>query len=125
MRNISFNEKIILFKRNEKKRITRNALRGAASPLSQEDARQLFEFVTDYYEKVSIFNDNIGSLFPLILDMVASGCSLRRIEKSLSLTPRFLWRWLECRERLAQAVREARRIRRGSVVLGDWDNEAP
>lgn len=124
MRKKSFQEKIQEQRRNEKKKIIRNALRGAAHPWTLEECRRLFSMCSSKQDKIYSFNRNIGGIFPLILDLVAHGWSLRRIERQMCLTPRMLWQWLEVREELAEMVRISRGLR-GRTGVGVDADEAP
>lgn len=108
-------EKIIETKKIEKKKQVRRALRGAGKPWTLHNCRENFEKRNNTREKIEVFNDNIGGIFPLILDLTSQGWSLPRIEKEMCLTNRMLWRWLETRPSLAKAVRAARGLNRSAV----------
>lgn len=121
MRKKSVFEKILHERDVTKRKQIRNALRGAAKPWTLEKASFTFSRIQCPKEKIRMFNLNVGSLFPLILDLIVHGRSFPQIEKSLSLTPRMLWRWLNIRPQLMEEVRKAKRLREGTRVLADWD----
>ena len=122
MRKKSHVEKIKAFHRNETKRITFNALRGRASPYSLEEAQEIFTPITERLEKISLFKEKIGKLFPLILDLVAHGAGIREVERQIGLHPRSLEEFLNRHPKLMMKVREARGLRGvvdGTGVDGD------
>lgn len=60
---------------------------------------------------MEILKENIGSIFPLVLNLVADGHSISKIEKLLGMKDRLLENLLMRYSRLGEAVNEARKIR--------------
>ncbi|MBA3754836.1 MAG: hypothetical protein H0X02_00775 [Nitrosomonas sp.] len=65
------------------------------------------------------FKENIGSIFPLILSMVADGHSILHIESFLGIKRRVLELFLQNNPRLNKAIKEARKIRLDKRALED------
>jgi hypothetical protein len=124
MYNFSFYKKILHNRKLKRRRIIRNAKRGAARPWSLGEFRNKYSKLTDKQERVDFFNDNISHIFPLILDLSAQGLKIATINKTLGLTHRMLWQWLNIRPELMELVLKARELG-ASRVLKDWDDLDP
>lgn len=98
-------------KKLKSQKIIRNALRGAATPITLEEIRALH---TDNVLELETFYDNIGAIFPFVLGKVSEGLSIRKIEALIGMKPRSLDELLLRYKRLSMEVRQARKIRTDS-----------
>lgn len=88
-------------------KIIKRALRGAANPITIEEIRILqVQGVLD----LEVFYENIGSIFPFILDKVSEGMSIRAIQRYIGMNDRSLQELLQRYPRLNEEVKKARRI---------------
>lgn len=64
--------------------------------------------------EIETFYDNVGSIFPLILEMIQSGLSISKIEKRLGFKDRSLENSLQTYTRLNDAINEVRKLKSDS-----------
>lgn len=98
----------ILVKKLERQKIKRNAVKGAAKPIDLEGIRDL---QTDGLLTFEAFVDNIGSIFPFILNQVSEGVGIREIERIMGMKARVLEQFLQRHKLLGNKVRKARAVK--------------
>ena len=104
----------IRIKKQKAKRIIENATRSAARPLSLTDIKAL---QTDNHLDIETFYENIGGIFPFILERVQEGMSISRIEKLIGLNDRVLENILQRYPRLNVVINEARSLKTDDSYL--------
>lgn len=103
-------------RKSKRKKLIRNALRGAAGPITLEDIR-IFQIEGSI--NLESLKENIGSIFPLVLNLVADGHSISSIEKMLGMKDRLLENLLMRYRPLGEAVIMARKVANDDSALRD------
>lgn len=97
-----------LLKKIKRKNLERSALRGASKPINMEGIREL---QTDGVLGIETFQDNIGAIFPFILNQISEGVTLKGLERLMGMNDRVLISFMERYPRLGNEIKKARRIR--------------
>jgi hypothetical protein len=98
----------ILVKKLKFKRIKRNATRGASNPIDLDGIKALQR---EGVLKLEDLYENIGSIFPFILNLVSEGESIRGIERIIGVRTRVLEQMLQRIPYLAKEVKKAKQVR--------------
>jgi hypothetical protein len=112
-------QNILRTKKLERDKFTKNCLRGAAKPMTIDDAKAIGPI------DMKIMKENAGSLFQLVLELVSKGHGLPEIEKLCNFKPRYLDNLMMNFPRLHARIKEARTIKTDEVRLSEMpkDNE--
>lgn len=101
--------------RRENALMHQRALSGARPYLVTEVWKLVIQSTKDIEREIS-------GLFPLVLNMVKTGHSVKRIEEILRISPRKLEKFLERNPKLNRYIREARQMRRDASIDPDVDD---
>jgi hypothetical protein len=103
-----------LIKKLKTRKIIRNATRAAAKPITLEEIKAIHVNGLLTFEA---FTENIGKIFPFIIECVSSGMKIRAIERYIGMKERMLEQYLQRHPRLMRDVQNARKIRLDDNVL--------
>jgi hypothetical protein len=95
----------LLTKKKRRENILRNARSGAGRPATIESIRAKHPM-----SKEQFYNE-IGSIFPLILEMTSMGYTIAEIEEALGFHDQFIKRVLNYLPKLRELVQEARKTK--------------
>lgn len=95
-------------------KINRRALRGAADPISFEGIQAL---QVDGLLSIEVFKENIGSIFPFILEKVSEGIKIQAIERMIGMNHRSLQQFIMRNSRIKEQIKKARSIRTDDIQL--------
>ncbi len=98
------------YRTNEREKIYINAFSLRTKQITPEKLKAL----KSKGMNIEIFKENLGSLFPLILQRVSEGMTIKLIAHEIGLSHRSLERFLQRHTRLDKAIRKARAIRSDS-----------
>lgn len=97
-----------LLKKIKRKNLERAALRGATKPI---DLAGIQALQSNGVLDIETFQDNIGSIFPFMLNQISEGETLKGLERLFGMKPRVLVSFMERYPRLGNEIKKARRIR--------------
>jgi hypothetical protein len=113
-----WNKKVRLASLHAKKlisqKIIRNALRGAATPITIEEIQAL---QVNGSLSLEVFYENIGSIFPFVLECISKGMSFPRIERLIGMKHRQISEVFLRYPRLNEEAQKARRVKTDDTLL--------